>query len=310
MFIIFFSIIAVGIVGFLAYSISQSAPIGIIGSADGPTAVIVPQKNRDLLLEESFHAGDLDNISLKLGADSLDIIETDSEEIIVKQYGRNLNENRIIEVIQSGKTLEIKDINSMTFFSFGFSSESWVEIYLPASYNKNLSVSLASGNMRVHKDLSLQKLDARISSGSIKSDYTIEADKAALSVTSGNIYFNEVSANEFSIASTSGRIIVDNLVGQGNISVVSGNIILSNTTITGDLWISATSGSINLSLTPDQSFIFKGKATSGNIRTYFGADSSSSTPPKTYSATVGENAVNNIDINVVSGNVSIDQADK
>ena len=297
--IIVWSIVGIFLVGALVY--------GLVNRGS-----FVPFWNnssaREVIFDQSFNVEDFDNIILSMTSDETKVFVTDEDFIRVVQYGINLNENRKIKVVsQNRRELNISGSNfSVNFFSFGFNySRSFVEIYIPESYNGKLDVSLTSGLITFEDDIDIADLDIRISSGTVRSDYAINvSNRTNIRVTSGTIkLYGGLNTDRYNISVSSGTINIDkHLIGSGNLSTSSGMIKAYGVDITEELSAKVTSGMLTLGVVND-ALDFDATVSSGLINTYFLTQDEG----KRKTASFGDAPRKKLEVSVNSGTLRIEK---
>ncbi len=267
----------------------------------------------ELLKDTTVSADGLKKLDLAFASDECVVFLTDSNDINIKHFGQNLQQNRLVTVERIGDRVKVstKEQNFHFGFSFvGFSFGSWrehsrVEVYLPRSFKSTMAVDMSSGTMRFEDALELSDLAVRISSGMLHTDYPIKATNTDIEISSGSVRFSDgLETEKYSIRASSGVIIVeDKLTGNGEVNVTSGSINLDGVEIKDSLSANASSGIINIGLAKDQSFKFNGKKNSGIISTYFDATKDD----HSVTATVGSDPHKTLDMGVSSGTIRIRQ---
>lgn len=305
--IVLFSLLAALIVGLIVYGIAAptGSAVGIIGSADGPTAIFATRENRELLQEQSILAAGLDNISLALGADTVLVLEAEGEDVVIRQYGLNLDTDRLVVIEQNGSALTISQqaVQPNRSFQFGTRNQSWVELYLPAAYSADLRLELSSGMLHIRPALTLQNFSLRLASGDVDSQSLITAQRAAVSCTSGAIHLAELAAERFSLQVASGDMNVEKLAGSGEVAITSGSVRLGDVDIAQRLQAKIASGDLQVALADSPALQFKGKVTSGDIHTYFPTLAQSN--GQLLMATVGDAPYKELVVQLTSGQVRI-----
>lgn len=259
---------------------------------------------RELLLEKSFSSANIETIEVYLHSDVVDVFSSPDDNFHVKQYGRNLTQDRIISTDVEGSRFKIQPGENSRIINFGFMVESWVEVYVPSSYEKELDLKLTSGTIKVNRDLDLTNLKLHLSSGDVKSDYVINCAQADIKITSGSINLQKLTAPDFEIKLASGTLRIQALSGSGAINVTSGDIKLEDMDITDSLKVKVQSGHLKMNLSGDPSLQYQGNVTSGNIKTYFDVYYKDKRESKSV-ATIGDGPYKKLLVQVTSGNINI-----
>ncbi|MDL2273845.1 DUF4097 domain-containing protein [Oscillospiraceae bacterium OttesenSCG-928-G22] len=263
---------------------------------------------RELIQEKSFSPSSVEDIVLSLGSEEISFHPAEDADIVIKQYGRNLGENRVLSLSEQDGKLHIKRNSGVAqFFSFGFiMSQSWVEVYLPEGYDGSLHIGLASGSLTFYDDISLDELEIALSSGHIQSENTLRARDAEIKVTSGRIVLENLFTESAYLHTTSGNIDIRAMSGTAEVDVTSGRIKVSELHLGEEFDVKVTSGTVNIGLAGEPSFRFEGHVTSGTLDTYFDTYSNSRENRKFF-ADVGENPESEVTVSVTSGTVRIDE---
>lgn len=219
----------------------------------------------------------VDTLSLDYSSDDIFFYESDTQELILKEY-MNITpeENELTQIKQSGSKLRLRGgdrIRQNWMFNHYIG---YVEVYLPANYHGNISSSTTSGNIETDLVLDLSDFAASCSSGDIRFN-EVYAPKISAATTSGNIEFNKAEGNrsfssssgdiriqggngDTKASSTSGNITINENIGELNAEASSGNITIE--AAIGSKEIETTSGEIRLS---DCNGYMKASASSGDI---------------------------------------------
>lgn len=303
-------LIVAALIGGIAY---RSGGIRLISSE--PLTYTVFQtggyEDRELLLDKTISAEGIEAVRIVLGSDDVNVLPSTDGKFHVLQYGLNLPADRIITVNQSGSSLTVKrqETGWGGFRIFGaINNHSWVEVYIPAAYNKYLDLGLSSGKMEIETDLSLERLTTHLSSGSVQFHGPVKAGTADLSVSSGNMEVQGLDCTDFVLRVSSGGMKLRQLTGSGSASVTSGSLKVENYTILDHLDAKVSSGSMKFSLAGDPSLQFAGWKNSGDLKTYFKTYRQSDRD-RFLSATVGDGPYKTINASVSSGLLSFSAED-
>ena len=243
--------------------------------------------NSKLVNTQSISLKNIDSIEISYASEDITIFESDTDEIVVKEYmSGEHSDNELANITTQGSKLIIKNGDRNVFnLSMGFlnigNGYGYTEIYLPKSYTKVFAVNTASGEIKSSLDL-------------IFTDF-----KAG--TASGDILFESVNAKNIDISSVSGGIKLNNAVSENNINInsASGDIfaeyaeadLIDAHTISGEIFIDEAHGKVTA------------KSTSGDIKLSGGENSISlSTTSGEISA---ENSNGDLNISSVSGDVKL-----
>ncbi|MBD5550343.1 MAG: DUF4097 domain-containing protein [Lachnospiraceae bacterium] len=251
-----------------------------------------------LVLEQEVAIDGIDSISVSYSKNSNDVYlyEGQGDMLAIKEYNEvELNENELSTVSVNGSKLEIKGKRRSSrrvgagFFHFG-DGGGYTEVWLPASYKGELTLTTSSGDITSEMDLVLERdLKAASTSGEITMP-DVTASNVSLGSTSGNVRIENIETNrngtagDINIATTSGDITLKQLSGETNIGSTSGYV--NAETITGNAQIATTSGDITVQYIDGNAAV---ESSSGNAKILEGS---------------GERS-----ISTSSGDITIDGAD-
>lgn len=256
--------------------------------------------------QETVDVGNCSKINLlDYSASNIEIQTTEASKLKVVQTAYNkINDNEKFTIDKSGDEINIKcDANRRSFQLFNFKFNEKIYLYIPKSYEKDLSIEGSSGNIKFLSAIKLNQLKCKGHSGNVESNYGIETNKASFDVSSGNIRFEKLKTNSYDIGSSSGNIQINSISGSGKVQVTSGNIKMQYDDVKEYSSVEASSGNIHLSVPEGLSFEFNGSCSSGNINSNF--DINKDREAKTASAKVGNGPYKKIDAKVSSGNINI-----
>jgi DUF4097 and DUF4098 domain-containing protein YvlB len=217
--------------------------------------------NPDLILVNTriINLDGTDTLSIRYGSDDVFLLESESEELVLKEYMTEDKNRYYAEVSQSAGTVSIKQ-GYRPWMDWKWKARA--EIYLPRSFRENLLLTNSSGNLTGKTDLldyrtldisvssgyasfmriSAETLSARVSSGDLE---ILEAEgNSLISVSSGHMQIGELRGGEHRIKGSSGRTRIDTIRGGNTIEISSGNMDINR--IEGDSSIEIKSGSIQI----------------------------------------------------------------
>lgn len=192
--------------------------------------------NASLVNTQYVDLSDIHTVNIAYISDRVTFYESETNELVLKEYMNRNNPDFFARISTSGKTLNIEH-GRRPWFSWLISD---VEIYLPKSYQGVLVTATVSGGIVSNIDFNVERLNIVSTSGSIDLKY-VNADVANLKTTSGRIHTGDISANS-EIKTTSGKIEISNILG--NSSVVSTSARIQVDGIQGNSFVKSTSGSI------------------------------------------------------------------
>lgn len=299
--IVIWSVIAIMLIGVLVYGISTgkgAQDIFRIGDFSMGEAKIQKQ--------ESASLEGINKISLDFGRSNIEIIPTDEGEMkVIQKSDRKLRESDKFTISKEENTIEIKGNKwniGFNIFSIGF--EEKIEVYIPKSYNKDLDVSLSSGNITMNSNITLNNVNYRQSSGNFEGRSNITANQVTIKSSSGNVNIDGLFTKSYEISQSSGNTEIKSLSGSGNIKGSSGNIKINYKDISEYSDVEITSGNVKMVIPKDISFEFDGHCASGNINSDFDMNYKDKRG-KSASAQIGNGPYKKISANTTSGNINI-----
>lgn len=209
----------------------------------------------------------LDNISVvDIGylSESITVLPSEDGQLIIKEY-MNRNEPELYARIEMhGCRLSVRNGRRQGVFGL----RSYIEVYLPASFNGSLELSTVSGNISTDATWQLASLQARTVSGGINIAGAECAGLLRLSSTSGSVTLGSGSGT-IEMHSISGSIKAESITGSGSFKTTSGGVRVDFTKLSGNVEASTVSGGVRLTLPQDAAFELDGRSVSGGIYTAF-----------------------------------------
>lgn len=301
--IVIWSLIALALIVMLVYGISSGKQIwNVFGIRNLKNESLTVQKKDSASIDE------VNKININFASEYVDILSTDNSDIeVVQSSSRKLRENEKFTISKDGDAITIK--NNKFHFGFSFfsiNSNEKIEVYIPKNYNKDLSVSLSSGDIDVNTDLVLNNVSYTQSSGDFNINGNITANEILLKSTSGDININELSAKSYDINQVSGNTEIKSLSGSGKIKGISGDLKIYYKDISDYSDLNIISGDVKVFIPKDLSFQFDGECTSGDINSNFDINYKDKKGGSA-SAKVGDGPYKRISIDSTSGDIDINR---
>jgi len=257
---------------------------------DGPS--FFSNLNQPLDVTESVSADQISKIEVLSNSPNIQVVTKVSNQITARLHGTlHLTKDESVPqlvITRTDNNISI-EVKSKSNNSYGLlSSNLEMEITIPDRYNNILSVSSASGSVRIEEieletlivqsssgnihliDVSTErKLQAVSTSGSISSENIDAGDLFSINTSSGNIDLINIAAEEeFLVTSTSGSVLTTGIEAGNLVSInsTSGNIHADMISNAKELKIGSTSGNIKLSLADSDNIEINSKTTSGTIQ--------------------------------------------
>ncbi|MDR0371474.1 MAG: DUF4097 family beta strand repeat-containing protein [Prevotellaceae bacterium] len=149
------------------------------------------------------------------------VYKSESNQLVLKEYMRKNNSDLYAVVSKSGNSVSIEN-GERPKLRFG-SYNVRVEVFLPASFHENLTVSTGSGNIVSNADLNLKNCRLTSVGGSVTAK-RIDGNTFAESI-SGSIRIGELKGDKFSLETRSGSIALGDVDGKMlDVETVAGKI--------------------------------------------------------------------------------------
>ncbi|GHT54954.1 protein LiaG [Spirochaetia bacterium] len=282
---------------------------------------------KNLVNTQEIELGNINDLNIVYTWENVDLFENDTDKLIIKEYMTINKSNYYARITSAGDKIRIEKGKRPFGLGTGILFNSFsarVEVYLPASYTKNISVKTASGNIKADGEFSCSEISIESSSGNM-SIKTLAADTLKLKASSGNIggetlrgnsnihtssgsiIFDNINSN-VSAKSSSGRIELKRVTGSVTAEASSGSIRCTVTESAGNISLTAKSGGVTLNLPRNLVFNFSSKTSSGSLSTPFPERLFSPVSDRhTAQGIIGNENIsgNNLDINIRTSSGSI-----
>lgn len=235
--------------------------------------------------EKVFPANDIGKVRVKTVSPDINIIASEGKQVRAHLHGETVStvsgQPVKLEAQLKGDTLMIEakprpnvSINRNTVA---------VDVYVPSGFGGDINLETTSGTIKL-SDFSLNRLYAKSISGDIG---VLSVDTAATSVKT-----------------TSGDIQVSGFSGDLDFYSISGSLDAAFSEFSSDVTGKTVSGSLTLRLPDGAAFELDSDTVSGRIDCDFPVTVTGTQPKRGLKGTVG-NGSSSIDIQTVSGNISI-----
>ena len=273
-----------------------------------------------------YPASEVNALTLEYGSKNVYVYPSQEDKIVVKEYlisddpaaQATVTETENGEVVVRGS-----QTNHFVLFGIFIGMGERIEVYIPKTELKALSITTGSGNIaseadftnaegtlfvqagsgNIHWDTALAKeLSFQAGSGNVRLDNITGVIK--IKTGSGNITCDGISGPA-DIKAGSGNITVEEFCGSGSALAGSGNIKIDADEITDDIKIETGSGNSRLEIPESLSFRFEAKTGSGNINTDFDDVLTFNKKGNQAEGSVGTDPSVNISMRANSGNVRV-----
>jgi hypothetical protein len=257
----------------------RAAALALLVNLAGGGAVYALE-DLPLVNTETLSLGAVEGLTISCGHDDLILRESESDELVIKEYMNRDSSRYFVRVSRAAGTLRIRQ-GRRPWLQWNWKAR--MEIYLPRSFRGDLRLSNASGFFSADTDLiDYRTVDINVSSGKIflkevsggtvsvhvssgEMDLRAVSGDSFISVSSGRLQIGRVAGEEHHIKVASGRLRIDALEGQTVFEVSSGSAAVDR--VRGGMEGRVSSGSLELE---DFSGSGSFSMNSGNLRMTLG----------------------------------------
>jgi hypothetical protein len=174
-----------------------------------------------LVYTEAVDLGDIGELSISYGEDTLILRESETDKLVIKEYMSRDSQRYYARISRFAGTLQIRR-GRRPWFSWTWRARA--EIYLPRSFRGNLRIANSSGTLSADADLlDYKNIDISVSSGRVLLN-DLSGDSVSLRVSSGELDTGAVRGNSL-VSVSSGRLRVGSLEGEENrVKISSGRL--------------------------------------------------------------------------------------
>ncbi|MCQ4637299.1 DUF4097 domain-containing protein [Anaerovorax odorimutans] len=283
-----------------------------------------------------FDTDRFQNIELDYDADGIILLEGQENKVVIKEYMSKNKKTYYAQTTEGSGSLLVTE-GKRPFFS---ELESYIELYIPQSYQGNLAIHSTSGTietspLEVTGDLRLDTTESPIhaselvaesiqlvtTNGEIKgADLT--ADKVSAVSTNGSVGLSNITAAHIKTETTGADVTIKNAVGNADCRTKNGSLTIDGlegggsfnisgdgkaklhfTKATGDIAASTKNGSLEINLPKELSFKFSAAAKNGTITTPF--NDLISVGEKNAAGVIGKNPKVLIELTSKNGNITV-----
>jgi hypothetical protein len=230
----------------------------------------------------------INSIDIAYSYENISLFKGNTDTFIIKEYMSIDKTDYYARISHSGDRVRIEKGKRPFGIGTGILFNVFnvrVEVYLPASYTKNLAVKTSSGNVAAGDDYFCSGIKIESSSGNISVN-TITADNITLAASSGRIRGESINGNtgirtssgnivlgningDITAKSSSGRIVMNQVTGSVTAEASSGDIRCLVTEGAGDIVLTTSSGNVTLDMPKNLAFNFSSRTSSGSLSTPF-----------------------------------------
>lgn len=279
------------------------------------------RQSSQLANEITFSLNGISEVTISYDEENVTFYESESNELTVKEYMTENKSSYHAKVDQRSDGIKISE-GGKPLFKDGFSR--YIEVYLPASYHENLTVTTTNGNIDISEvELSLSSLRIDSTAGTVRLNHA-QAQNIHLSSTSGALDVNSLNADMIRIDITSGCFSCEELNGNVTYTTTSGDADIKSaigsgsykannsgelnivyTEVTGDLSFFNKNDSIHVTLPSDLEFEFSATTKNGSVSTSF--QECISVDGRTTRGTVGTHPAVTVQVETNNGDIEVIQ---
>lgn len=282
--------------------------VSLLGGCSGAQG---PAQTKD------FSLADVSSIQADYDGESVTVKESDTDKITIVEYMDKTKKSYLAKIDLFGGVLTITEGAR----PIGNGVHSYIEIYLPETYQNSLSLHTTDGRISSALALTLSSLHADTTNGTIELS-NLSADNISLASTGGTVTLKDSISQTCAIDTTNADTHLDNVTGSITYKSKGGDLImngasgsgdfqatgdgdmtLSFTQVSGDLSAFAKNGKIALTLPGDLNFAFSATTKDGKIQTPFSESLSSA--GKTIGGTIGNRADVKIGLETKNGDIEV-----
>lgn len=195
--------------------------------------------NAKLVITQTFEINDIEMISISYNSDNITFYESKGQQLILKEYMNQNNEKYYADIAKKVNSITIKTGSRPIISDF----QSYVEVYLPTSYNGNLSVDTDNGKIQTKETYKLSAVNAITENGAVTFE-NITAKTIDIQTNNGTVELNNTTAQS-NISTDNGKIRIGNASGSGNFDTSSGKIEIEYSEVTGNINAQSKMGKFN-----------------------------------------------------------------
>jgi len=269
--------------------------------------------------ELRFSLDTVSELTISYDEEPITFFESDSDYLVIKEYMTKNKSSYYAKVTERNNSIHISE-GDKPLFKDGFSR--YIEVYLPAAYRENLTVTTTDGKIDfsgIDLDLSLLRIDS--TSGAIILDSAL-ASNIHLSSTRGTLELGSIQASQIRLETTSGSVTcaelngyvtytstsgdadIKSAIGSGSYTANnSGKLNVVYTEVDGNLSFFNKNDNIILTLPTDLEFVFEATTKNGSVSTTF--QQYVTINGRTTSGIVGDNPTVTIKVETNNGDIKV-----
>lgn len=266
---------------------------------------------------KDFPLADVKSVEVDYDGESVVIKRSDSDKITIVEYMDKSKKSYLAKMNLASGVLTITEGAR----PIGNGVHSYIEIYLPESYQNSLSLHTTDGRISSDLVLTISSFHADTTNGTIEIS-NLSADQMRITSTGGDVSLKNLITHTCTIDTTNadthmdyitgivtyeskgGNLTATDFSGSGNFRATGdGDMDIAFTQVSGDLTAYAKNGKLVLTLPQNLNFTFSATTKDGNINTPFSELLSFS--GKTAGGTIGDHADIKIGLETKNGDIEV-----
>lgn len=296
MFLFGVMLICAGLGALIAYAYNPSNPFSMMGGKY--TVNVDDTKSSDIK--------DVEAISVKVSSADLNIIPEDREDVKAVLTGYINSSSEVMKpeltVDKSSGRLSIGVKSQKAYFGYVNMSLK-MDIYIPNSYARDLSLDTSSGDINLDKKMLLSDVTCSLSSGDL-TIRNLSCNKFSYDCSSGSLKADSLNTKETRLDSSSGDITINGFTGNIEGESSSGTISLGYKEFNNNVTLRAQSGDIELKLPESSEFYLDASCSSGEVECNFPITISGKKKDNVLIGTVKSDK-NKVKLNTSSGDITV-----
>nr|WP_308627022.1 DUF4097 family beta strand repeat-containing protein [uncultured Eisenbergiella sp.] len=238
--------------------------------------------------EMVFDLRGISELAVTYDEDMILFYEGRGEKLVVREYMTENKRRYYADTDMENSRIHISE-GKRPFFKAGFTCR--VEVWLPASYDRDLTVITTDGEIDMSQlKLNLDTLRAETTSGRIRLEQ-VEASRLEFASTRGSLDLGRICAGDIKIHTTEGMVKISRLEGKVNYTTTHGSLEVDEAVgsggyhtsndgllqiryvkADGDLQLYNKNGDIRLTLPPALGFHLEAVSKNGSVAADFGME--------------------------------------
>lgn len=266
---------------------------------------------------KEFTLAQVKSIKVDYDGESVTVKKSNTDKIVVVEYLNKKQKTYYAQIKLSGDVLTVTEGQR----PIGNGVKSYIELYLPQSFQNSLSLHTTDGRISSDLALTLESVYANTTNGTI-SISNLSAKQIDLSGTGGEMRLQNIVSQSCKVNAGNADTFMDSITGEIAYQSKGGNLTLNDTvgfgrfeangdgnmeiafaSVSGDVSAYAKNGSLTLTLPAELEFALSATTKDGKIKTPF--SESLSTIGETVGGTIGKQADFKIGLETRNGDITV-----